>query len=69
LVEETGIPRDKLYHIMLYTLPWTGFRLSTLVVIGTDWTGSYKSNNHTTTTAPDFLIRLENFSREESRIN
>jgi RNA recognition motif-containing protein len=21
LVEETGIPRDKLYHIMLYTLP------------------------------------------------
>ena len=32
---------DKLYHIMLYR---TGFELTTLVVIGTDCTGSYKSN-------------------------
>jgi hypothetical protein len=23
-------------------LPWTGFKLTTLVVIGTDWTGTVK---------------------------
>jgi hypothetical protein len=27
-------------------LPWTGFKLTTLVVIGTDCTGSCKSNYH-----------------------
>ena len=43
---------DKLYHIMLieYTSQWTRFKLTTLVVIGTDCTGSCKSNNHTITT-------------------
>ena len=30
-----------------YTLPLTGFEFTTLVVIGTDCTGSYKSNYHT----------------------
>ena len=37
-----------------YTSPWAGFELTTLVVIGTDCIGSYKSNYHTitTTTAP-----------------
>jgi hypothetical protein len=37
-----------------FTLPWTGFELTTSVVIGTDCTGSCKSNYHTitTTTAP-----------------
>ena len=36
------------------TSPWTGFELITLVVIGTDCTGSCKSNYHTimTTTTP-----------------
>jgi hypothetical protein len=27
---------DKLYHIMLYTSPWSRFKLTTSVVIGTD---------------------------------
>ena len=37
-----------------YTSPWTGFELTTLVVIGTDCIGSCKSNYHTitATTAP-----------------
>ena len=37
---------DKLYHIMLYRvqLVWTGFELTTLVVIGTDCIDSCKSN-------------------------
>jgi hypothetical protein len=35
---------DKLYHIMLYTSPWSTFELITSVVIGTDCMGSCKSN-------------------------
>jgi hypothetical protein len=43
---------DKLYHIMLYWvhLASAGFELTTLVVIGSDCIGSYKSNQHTITT-------------------
>ena len=37
---------DKLYHIMLYTSPWLGFKPTTSVVIGTDCIGSCKSNYH-----------------------
>ena len=54
----TDLPQvtDKLCHIMLYRLHivWAGFELMTLMAIGTDCIGSYKSNYHaiTTTTAP-----------------
>jgi len=43
---------DKLYHIMLYTSPWSRFELE--LVIGTGCIGSGNSNYHTitTTTAP-----------------
>ena len=40
---------NKLYHIMLYTSPWSRFELITSVVIGTDCIGSCKSNYHTIT--------------------
>ena len=67
LVEETREPvenhcpvTDKLYHIMLYTLPWSRFKLTTSVVIGTDCIGSCKSNYHmiTATTAPVLFVPL-----------
>ena len=49
---------DKLYHIMLYQvhLALAEFELTTLMVIGTDCIGSYKSNDHTitATTAPTY---------------
>ena len=43
-----------IYDIMLYRihLAWVRFELTTLVVIGTDCTGSWKANYHTITTAP-----------------
>jgi hypothetical protein len=37
---------DKLYHIMLYTSPWSRFELTTSVVIDTDYIGNCKSNYH-----------------------
>jgi hypothetical protein len=57
LVEETGVPgqvTDKLTFLLYiilccikYILPWTGFELTTLVMIGTDCTGNCKSSYHT----------------------
>ena len=51
---------DKLYHIMLYTLPWSRFKL-TSVVIHTDCIGSCKSNYHTftATMAPLKCVQVE----------
>ena len=56
LVEETRVLRkkntdlsqvtDKLYHIKLYTSPWSRLELTTSVVIVTDCIGSCKSNYH-----------------------
>jgi hypothetical protein len=47
----------KLYHIMLYTSPWSRFKLTTSVVIGTDCLGSCKSTYHeiTATEAPNVV--------------
>jgi hypothetical protein len=59
LVEETGGSEQNHrtaashWYCIKYTSPWSGFELTTLVVIGSDCIGSYKSNYHaiTTTTA------------------
>jgi hypothetical protein len=42
-----------------HTSPWTGFELTMLVVIDTDYIGSCKSNNNTivTTTGPTLFMR------------
>ena len=50
---------DKLYHIILYRvhLDLAGFKLTTLVVIGTYCKGSYKSNYHMIT-ATDFNAKV-----------
>ena len=74
LVEETGGPRenllqvtDKLYHIMLYILPWSRFELTTSVVIGTDYIGSCKSNYDTITATNSPRHKLSNNGSLEGR--
>ena len=67
LVEEsTALPQDtdKLYHIILYTLSWSRFELTTSVVIGTDGIGSCKSNYHTITVTTAPICQLYYFSSD-----
>jgi hypothetical protein len=47
---------EKLYHIILYTSPWSRFKLTTSVVIGTDCIDSCKSN-YQTITATEKIIK------------
>ena len=58
--ENQSTQRKPLTCCIEYTSPWTGFELTISVVIGTDWTGSCKSNYYTTTatTAPYFTLKL-----------
>jgi hypothetical protein len=60
----------KLYHIILYTSPWSRFELTTSVVIGTDCTCSCQSNYHTitTTTSPITCVNNDNLIREMSNV-
>jgi hypothetical protein len=68
LMEETGVPWENHQPVVsheqtlsqcctVYAWSWTGFGLTTLMVIGTNCIGSYKSNYHmimiTTTTSTD----------------
>ena len=52
---------DKLYYLMLYRvhLTWAGVKLTTLVVIGIDCIGSYKSTYHTTILVNGCYIQLD----------
>jgi hypothetical protein len=54
-----------------YTSTWVGFKLTTLVVIGTDCIGSCKSNYHTitTTAAPWNLIQLLLSNNQQKRVH
>jgi len=68
LEEETGVPGENhrtcrksltnfiTYCCIEYTSPSTGFELTTIVVIGTDFTVSCKSNYHTITSRHDDLL-------------
>jgi hypothetical protein len=57
---------DKLYHIMLYRvhLIWAEFEFTTLVVIGIDFIGNYKSNYHMITTTMAYYTSLKNLANK-----
>ena len=50
---------DELYHIMLYTSPWSKYEIAASVVIGSDCIGSCKSNYHTMTATTAPLLKRE----------
>ena len=65
LVEETGVPGENHRPVashwqMLYRvhLTWTGYELTTSVVIGTDCIGSCKSNYHTLTVTTALIFKF-----------
>ena len=60
-------PLSTLYHIMLYTSPWSRFELTTSVVIGTDCIGNCKSNYHTVTETTAHIV-LKNMLWKESSL-
>ena len=78
LLEETGVLGENhrsvashwqtlSHNVVSSTSPWTGFELITLVVIGTDCIGSFKSNYHTITTTEALvnvaiLLSLQNYN-------
>jgi hypothetical protein len=51
-----------LKSLMLYTLPWSGFELTTSVVIGTDCMSSCKSNYHTITAMTAPRMNIDDFA-------
>ena len=55
---------DKLYHIMLYWVrfAWTGFELTTLVVVDTDCTGKSKCYAITPMTVPSLTMNISSLS-------
>ena len=57
---DLSLVTDKLDHILLCTVPWLRFELTTSVVIGTDCIGCCKSNYHriTATTTPKWSWRF-----------
>ena len=71
----TDLPEvtDKLYYMMLYrvNIVWEGFELTTLMGIGTDCIGSYKSNYHsiTTTTPPQQRVQLISYNECEMTLS
>jgi hypothetical protein len=65
---------DKLYQIILYWvhLTWAGFQLKTLVVIGTDCIGSYKSNYYHDHVSPIiiyiiFMYKIQYYCSTETK--
>ena len=66
LVKETRGPGEnhRLYHIMLYTSPWTAVEPKTSVVINTDCRGNCKSNYHmiTATTTPSMVNYFDKYT-------
>jgi hypothetical protein len=64
LVKTIGLSQvtDKLYHIMLYTSPWSKFELTTSVVIGIDCIDNCISNYHTITATTVPYINMQQFS-------
>ena len=59
---------DKLYHIMLYTSPWSTFELTTSVMIDTDCIGSCKSNYYTITAATAPTCTRSIFCNQQKQI-